>query len=168
MDPSKSNGHNDWNTLKGIQVWNGIPSHNFRRIWWLHLVVALGAVVQEGNTLLQTARGQDEGRPGTAATVLTAVGAETADQLAVRQSREDEKFLRKQEAHAIRVHRLAACILNYINPRSGIFHLFSRAPFQNAGIAIYNYLYEYGHLERDHDSTQELLKEWEEATLLIW
>ena len=44
--------------------------------------------------------------------------------------------------------------------------MLSRAPFQNAGIAIYNYLYEYGHLERDHDTTQELLKEWEEATLL--
>ena len=55
---------NQWNVLTGVTMWNGKPQHEFRINWFHLLCGALGAIVQEGWTLLQTARNQDLGAPG--------------------------------------------------------------------------------------------------------
>ena len=47
--------------LPGVTRWDGIPYHDFRRVWWIALCAALGNINQEGWTLLQTARDQDLG-----------------------------------------------------------------------------------------------------------
>ena len=161
----QNNQPKDWNILHGIKIWDGLPSHDFRRFWWLHLVVALGAIVQNGNTLLQTARGEDAGRDGTTPVVAVAAPNEAPNAVAARQARNDEKHAEEAQAHQVRVIRLAACIMNYINPKAAIFQVLSRAPFQNQGVAIYNYIFEQGHIPRDHAATQVLLQEWEEATM---
>ena len=60
---------NQWNVLSGVTVWNGKPQYEFRINWFLLLCGALGAIVQDGWTLLQTARDEDLGgpaNPGTA------------------------------------------------------------------------------------------------------
>ena len=45
---------NQWNVLSGVTVWNGKPQYEFRINWFLLLCGALGAIVQDGWTLLQT------------------------------------------------------------------------------------------------------------------
>ena len=54
---------NQWNVLSGVTVWNGKPQYEFRINWFLLLCGALGAIVQDGWTLLQTARDEDLGGP---------------------------------------------------------------------------------------------------------
>ena len=51
----------DWDFLPGMKRWNGQPFYDFARIWWVALVVALGTIVQDGNSLLACAEGTDEG-----------------------------------------------------------------------------------------------------------
>jgi hypothetical protein len=38
----------DCNYLPGVKRWNGVPYHEFLTVWWVALVVALGAIVQDG------------------------------------------------------------------------------------------------------------------------
>jgi hypothetical protein len=52
----------DWDFLPGMKRWNGQPFYDFARIWWVALVVLLGTIVQDGNSLLNCAEGTDEGR----------------------------------------------------------------------------------------------------------
>ena len=70
-----------------MKRWNGQPFYDFARIWWAALVVALGTIVQDGNSLLACAEGTDEGTGA----------ADPPDK--VRQ-------------HNLRNARLFACILN--------------------------------------------------------
>ena len=51
----------DWDFLPGMKRWNGQPFYDFARVWWVALVVALGTIVQDGNSLLACAEGTDEG-----------------------------------------------------------------------------------------------------------
>ena len=68
----------EWNVLQGLKMWDGITHRDFRRTWWLQLVVALGAIVQGGSTLLQTARAEDEEIIQEAAKQVAAKQAEDA------------------------------------------------------------------------------------------
>ena len=47
--------------LPGMEIWNGVPYHDFRRVWFATLIVALGSIFQEGWTLIQVARDEDLG-----------------------------------------------------------------------------------------------------------
>jgi len=51
----------DWDFLPGMKRWNGQPFYEFARVWWIALVVALGTIVQDGNSLFSCAEGNDEG-----------------------------------------------------------------------------------------------------------
>ena len=82
----------DWDFLPGMKRWNGQQFYDFARVWWVALIVALGTIVQDGNTLPTCAEGTDEGRDPV---------NDIADK--VRQ-------------HIARNTRLFACILNYISP----------------------------------------------------
>jgi len=139
----------DWNMLHGMKMWNGLPHHEFRKTWWIHLVAALGGIAHSGNTLRQTAQAQDRGRPGE-------VVPDGEDAAVTAQHRRD---------HVLRNLRLYASIMNYIDPNCWIYQTLSRAPFVNEGIAVYNYLFEYGHLEMSQVERQELLREWDEMTM---
>jgi hypothetical protein len=129
----------DWDFLPGMKRWNGQPFHDFARVWWIALVVALGTIVQDGNTLLTCAEGNVEGRNA----------SDPPDK--VRQ-------------HVARNTRLFACILNYINPTSRVYRI-ALSEFANDGRGLFTWLREYGKLEYDDTTRRELLNEWEESTM---
>ena len=54
----------DWDFLPGVKRWNGEPFYEFLTVWFVALGVALASIVQDGNTLLQCANSEDEGRAG--------------------------------------------------------------------------------------------------------
>ena len=129
----------DWDFLPGMKRWNGQPFYDFARVWWVALVVALGTIVQDGNSLLACAEGTDEG----------AAAADPPDK--VRQ-------------HNSRNTRLFACILNYINPMSRVYRI-ALTEFANDGRGLFVWLKEYGKLEYDDTTRRELLNEWDDATM---
>ena len=51
----------DWDFLPGMKRWNGQPFYDFLKVWFLALTVALGSLVQDGNSLLECAEGSDVG-----------------------------------------------------------------------------------------------------------
>ena len=129
----------DWDFLPGMKRWNGQPFYDFARIWWVALVVALGTIVQDGNSLLSCAEGTDEG---------------TADTDPVDKIRQ----------HVSRNTRLFACILNYISPTSRVYRI-AMTEFANDGSGLFKWLKEYGKLEYDDTTRRELVNEWDEATM---
>ena len=66
--------------LPGVTRWDGIPYHDFRRIWWVALCAALGNINQEGWSLLQTARNQDLGSPGNPGTPNQTIQSDNRNQ----------------------------------------------------------------------------------------
>jgi hypothetical protein len=130
----------DWDFLPGMKRWNGQPFYDFARIWWVALVVALGTIVQDGNSLLNCAEGTDEGRDP---------AVDHADKVRQHQSRNA---------------RLFACILNYVNPNSRVYRI-AMSEFPNDGHGLFVWLKEYGKLEYDDTTRLELMNEWDEATM---
>jgi hypothetical protein len=126
--------------LPGVTRWDGIPYHDFRRIWWIALCAALGNVSQEGWSLLQTARDQDLGAAGNPGTAGQAVQSANRNQ------------------------RLFGAILNYIEATSYIYR-YATANFANNGRGLFNYLYEYGHLPYTSEQRTKLENEWTDATM---
>ena len=87
-----------WTELIHVDVWSGLPYHNFQIDWYAKLTHSLGTVAQDGYTLLQTAYGVDPGGANYA-------GAVNAQQ---------------QQQHQNREHRLYYAILNKIDPNAWI------------------------------------------------
>ena len=126
--------------LPGVDKWDGLPFHNFRRIWWVALCAALGTISQDAWSLLQTARDQDLGGPSNAGTAAQTVQSQNRNQ------------------------RLFGAILNYIDATSYIYRYVS-ANFANNGRGLFNYLYEYGHLAYTSEQRVALETDWTEATM---
>ena len=97
----------DWDFLPGVKKWNGEPFYEFLTVWFVALGVALASIVQDGNTLLQCAKGEDQGR-------------DAADEA------EDKR------KHSLRNARVYAAILNYISPTSWITR-YANKEFPNDG-----------------------------------
>ena len=151
MDPQSAPRYD---ILGSMVKWNGHPYFDFRTHWWALLISALAGVVQSGETLLACARRQDRGRPGDV----------------VPQGEDAALTAQHQQNHLLRKVRLAACIRNYIDSDSYLYYVIGRAPFVDGenrfnGPQIFEYLYVYGHMERDNAEKQKLLREWEEATM---
>lgn len=136
-DPKRSTMEN---FLPGVTRWDGIPYHDFRRIWFVALTVALGSIAQDGWTLLQTARNLDQGSPGNPGTPAQTIQSQNRNQ------------------------RLFACILNYIEPFSHVVR-YVQANFANNGRGLFNYIYEYGNLPLSSTVRERLQNEWEDATM---
>lgn len=130
----------DWDFLPGMKRWNGQPFYDFIRIWWVALTVALGTIVQDGNTLLSAAEGTDEGRDP------------------------DNDPADKVRQHNNRNARVYACILNYISPKSRVYRI-AMQEFPNNGRGLFVWLREYGKLEYDETTRRELVNEWDDATM---
>ena len=126
--------------LPGVDKWDGLPFHNFRRIWWVALCAALGTISQDAWSLLQTARDQDLGGPGNPGTPAQTVQSQNRNQ------------------------RLFGAILNYIDATSYVYRYVS-ANFASDGRGLFNYLYEYGHLPYTSEQRVALETEWTEATM---
>ena len=126
--------------LPGMTKWDAIPFHNFRRVWWIALCVALGNVSQEGWSLLQTARNQDLGSAGNPGTAGQRIQSDNRNQ------------------------RLFGAILNYIEATSWVYR-YASTYFQNDGRGLFRYLYEYGHLPYTEDERTRLQNEWTDATM---
>ena len=130
----------DWDFLPGMKRWNGQPFYDFARIWWVALVVALGTIVQDGNSLLACAEGTDEGNDPA------------------------NDPIDKVRQHNSRNTRLFACILNYVSPTSRVYRI-AMTEFANDGRGLFNWLKEYGKLEYDDTTRRELINEWDDATM---
>lgn len=126
--------------LPGVTKWDGIPYHEFRLVWWLALCTALGNISQDGWSLLQTARDQDEGGPSNPGTAAQRLKSSNRNQ------------------------RLFGAILNYIEPTSTVYRYVSRS-FANNGRGLFNYLYVVGHLAYTSDERTVMENEWTEATM---
>jgi hypothetical protein len=128
----------DYNYLPGVKRWNGVPYHEFITVWWVALVVALGAIVQDGVTLLETAEGNDPNASST-----------------------DAGELRRFTA---RNSRVFACIANYLEPDCRPLTI-ANAEFPNDGAGLFKWLKVYGDLKVDSETKQGWLNEWNEATM---
>ena len=126
--------------LPGVTRWDGLPFHDFRRIWWVALCAALGSVSQDSYSLLQTARDQDLGSPATGGTAAQRTQSDNRNQ------------------------RLFGSILNYIEATSWVYR-FASAHFNNNGRGLFEYLYVYGHLPYTPEQEQSLETEWTDATM---
>ena len=111
----------DYPTIPGMTVWNGIPNHDFRHVWFAILMVGLGSIFQDGWTLLQVARDEDLGGPAHPG---------TPDQ---------------NDASNNRNTRLFHLILNYIDLKCDLYRRVWTT-FNNDGRGLYNYLWVFGHL----------------------
>ena len=126
--------------LPGVTRWDGIPFHDFRLIWWVALGAALGNIAQDGWSLLQTARDQDQGGP--------TLGGTPAQ--------------RQQSQN--RNQRLFGAMLNYIEPSSWVYR-YAQRTFANNGRGLYNYLYVFGNLPYTSDERTVMENEWTDATM---
>ena len=131
---------NQWNVLTGVTMWNGKPQHEFRINWFHLLCGALGAIVQEGWTLLQTARNQDLGSPGNPGTPQDA---------------------RKSTNRNVRLYH---CIANYIDKSCSIYRD-AQLLFPDDGRALFNYIWHKG--ERAFTARQQIRREakWKDASI---
>ena len=131
---------NQWNVLTGVTMWNGKPQHEFRINWFHLLCGALGAIVQEGWTLLQTARNQDLGSPGNPGTPQDA---------------------RKSTNRNVRLYH---CIANYIDKSCSIYRD-AQLLFPDDGRALFNYIWHKG--ERAFTARQQIRREakWNDASI---
>ena len=77
------NTRSDYDRLEGMKEWNGKPSHDFLVVWFAALCAALGAIVQDGATLLECALETDPGR----ATPTTDEERATHDKHVLRRNR---------------------------------------------------------------------------------
>jgi hypothetical protein len=149
------NMQRDYDTLPGMKMWNGIPYAEFRRTWWVALMAGLGAIFQEGWTLLQCANGVDLGGPGNPGTPAQGIQSNN------------------------RNLRLFYCILNYVSANSKVYRDV-RATFQGDGRGLYVFLHTFGHMrytrrqtiKREHvwkDASVEALKiPIDEDTCMVW
>ena len=126
--------------LPGVSRWDGIPYHDFRRVWWVALCAALGNINQEGWSLLQTARDQDLGAPGNPGTPGQTIQSDNRNQ------------------------RVFGAILNYIEANTFLYSTIS-ATFANDGRGLFQYLWVYGHLAYTQEEQTELENEWRDATI---
>ena len=126
--------------LPGVTRWDGIPFHEFRLVWWLALCTALGNISQDGWSLLQTARDQDQGGPSNPGTVAQRLQSSNRNQ------------------------RLFGAILNYIEPTSTVYRYVTRT-FANNGRGLFNYLHVVGHLPYTSDERTTMENEWTDATM---
>ena len=101
--------------LPGVKKWNGKAFYDFRLVWWPCLISALASIAQDGWTLLQVARGQDPGAPGTGGT-------------AAQQTQSINRNL-----------RLFGCMINYIERKSWLY-TFCTTQFPNDGRGLFNYV----------------------------
>ena len=127
-------------SLPGVSKWDGLPFHDFRRIWWVALCAALGSISQDSYSLLQTARDEDIGSPATGGTAAQRMQSGNRNQ------------------------RLFGAILNYIEASSWVYR-YASAHFNNDGRGLFNYLYVYGHLPYTPEQQTELENEWTDATM---
>ena len=151
------NTRNDYDYLAGVPVWDGLPRHDFLRVWFVALGVALGSVVQDGYTLLQTAEENDAGRdPAT---------DDAAD----------------VEKHRLRVARLASSIKRYISATCYLTQYINNPatvvpnspggvppgnhPMAGDGVAIYKLIKLKGNLPYSEEELQSMRDDWDRATM---
>ena len=138
--------HNEIPYLSKIGfLWNGLPMIDFQEFVMNPLNNGLGSISMKDATLLATVQRSDPGgvfgNPTRAAALPDTV----------------------KESDARNV-KAASCILNYINPKSEIYFVYSNM-FSGDGIAIYNHMKAYGKLTIPDTITAEREDIWNNMTL---
>ena len=129
----------DWDNLSNLNEWDGIPTHDFLFMWFMALGTALGAIVQDGYTLLDCALEKDIAEK-------TATDPDT-----------QEKYKRRNA-------RLAACILKYIKVGSDIY-IYLKGEAHSDGVAVYKYVKHKGVLTRTKLQKEKLRNEFDAMTM---
>ena len=140
------NRDDNYHFLTGVTEWNGVPRRDFRHLWFASLIVALGAIFQDGWTLLQTARDEDLGGPTNPPPAGVPNAATT-----VRQSQN-------------RNHRLFHSILKYIDKTSSVYKL-ATTHFNQDGRGLFNYLWTYGYKAPTTKQVQKKEAVWKDASV---
>jgi len=166
----------EYTKLLNVEIWDSIPSPYFRLSsgWFSSLRIALANVFQDHDSLLRCAKRQDIGRgavgvtrafvPAVPPTINPQTGAViTAGSAAVMAIPSQQEV----DGHANRKRRLYAVILQKISRGSSLYHLFTTyANFMAEGIAVYEYIFEVGHVEFSEDQTKALIDIWNNMTLM--
>ena len=129
-----------FNVLPHLDKWDGTPRHDFRLTWFAALMTALGGIAMDGYTLLQTARGQDQGAPGQAGNAA------------------------QQQQSANRNIRLFASIMNYLYVDSSIAQLALNS-FNSDGRGLYSFIWHIGELTYTQDELEQMNADWDKATM---
>ena len=133
------NTQRDYDFLPGVNRWDGIPYHNFKLVWIVALLFALGSISMDGITLRQTAEDNDP----------YSSSAEGTDEHAKYKARNT---------------RLYACIMNYIKPDSYIVR-YCKEQMPDNGRALYTYIKKHGHLKYDNDTWKRMNLDWDSMTM---
>jgi hypothetical protein len=139
----------DYNELPamGKSFWDGLPSIDFIEDFYNPLIMALGAISENGSTLRATALTNDVAGIGPGANPNFA--AANAQQRQQSQNRN---------------YRLFSCIMNYIFKESWIY-LYLLRVFINDGVAAFNYIRNYGRLGLSAVQVRRKENEWDELTI---
>ena len=148
--PDPPNTHKGWDKLEGITVWDTIPSHGFLDTWFVSLQVALGAIIQDGYTLLQCAL-RDDDPTGSAAGTAAGTAAASAIAAAV-------------VAHRLRSSRLAACIQKYLKPGTELMRRI-REHSPHDGVRCFEVVKRAGQLKQPLWKSLELKQDFEKVTM---
>ena len=141
-----------YDTLSGVSMWDGTPHYDFEFVWFVTLGIALGQIIQDGNTLFETANGQDQGR-NVQPIILTDESTPAQREAQANRTR-----------HILRKTRLAACILKYISPNSYLHRVLTQN-MMNDGVKMYEYIREVGKLAKPEFHMQLLRDKWDKATM---
>ena len=165
----------EYTKLLNVEIWDSIPSPYFRLSsgWFSSLRIALANVFQDHDSLLRCARRQDIGRDAVGAirAFVAAVPAQIAADGAIINAGAAavmaQPSQQEVDGHANRKRRLYAAILQKISRGSSLYHLFTTdANFMAEGIAVYEYIFEVGHVAFSEDQTKALIDIWNNMTLM--
>ena len=150
--PTNPNITPDYNKIPSLEgnkklTWNGVPMYDFNIHFTDPLNMGLGAISENGATLLRTARGTDPGG--------MAIGANPHYAVASQQ-------IRDQSAN--RNYRLFACIMNYISVTSHIYRYLQRT-FPNDGRAALVFITNFGSLQYTPDQIRDFENTWDDISI---
>jgi hypothetical protein len=139
----------DYATLPGMKVfWDGKPMNEFDLLFIDPLKMSMGAISQDGYTLLQCALGTD----AAGYSPLANPGYAAATPL-------------QRQQNANRNHRLFACIMNYILSTTPIYILLMQT-FVNDGISALRMIQQFGRLPWTSIQLRKMESFWDELSLL--
>lgn len=140
----RANVKEDQSKLKDFNKhWDGIPMHQFYKLFFLPFILACGNVVMDGYSLRDTYEGNDPGG-------VNGPAANAA----------------QNQQRTVRNRRLFAVLMNYIDKESAIFEELS-ADFTDDGISACTYVQQddVGNIPLPEGHVSQMKKEWDNMTL---
>ena len=132
-------------------LWNGRPCIDFNLKVMFQIDNGLGSVTVGNNTLLSTAKLTDEGGVlGNPSAAACAVMGDDGDNI--------------MKLHIVRVHKLFACLLNYIDPKSQVYLQYMN-DFNGDGLAVYHHIQTFGRIRTPTRIVRAREDVWNQMTM---